>query len=144
MGQKYKKRARAVLRKIKNKTAIIHDPAVGVVRYKLSESRRGEKNHNWKGGEKTKKKRKCFTERTRRVRKIGNGGLHTLKDWEELKKKHHYMCLCCKKHEPWVKLTEDHIIPLVKGGNDNIENIQPLCVSCNSKKHTKIIRYGKS
>ena len=46
------------------------------------------------------------------------------------------MCPCCGKKK---KLTEDHIIPIKKNGTDYINNIQPLCQSCNSKKHIKII-----
>ena len=47
-------------------------------------------------------------------------------------------CPYCGRYK---KLTIDHIIPLSKGGSDNIENIQPLCKSCNCKKHAKIIKY---
>lgn len=62
-------------------------------------------------------------------------GSHTLQEWLDLCKKHNNKCAYCKKD---CKLTEDHIIPLSKGGSNNIENIQPLCVSCNSKKGNKL------
>jgi 5-methylcytosine-specific restriction endonuclease McrA len=44
-------------------------------------------------------------------------------------------CLACGRDD--VKLTADHIVPLARGGSDDISNIQPLCARCNSKKGTK-------
>lgn len=68
-------------------------------------------------------------------------GSFTLKEWETLKAQYNWTCPCCKKSEPDTKLTIDHIIPISKGGSNNIENIQPLCKSCNCKKSAKIIKY---
>jgi len=74
-------------------------------------------------------------------RKRGNDGLHTFFEWENLKAQYNWTCPCCHKSEPDVILTEDHIIPVSKGGSNNIENIQPLCRSCNSRKHTEIVKF---
>lgn len=84
----------------------------------------------------------CKNKRNRLKRAISKElGGHTFGDWDLLKKQYDYRCLCCGKHEPEIKLTEDHIVPLSKGGSDLIENIQPLCLKCNTKKQTKIIKY---
>ena len=101
---------------------------------------KGERHHSWKGGIMKDKKYVSWL-KNKRNRQTKAGG-HTWNEWETLKAQYNWTCLCCKKQEPKIKLTLDHIIPLSKGGSDNIENIQPLCGSCNSKKHTKNTKYG--
>jgi len=32
-------------------------------------------------------------------------------------------------------------VPLIKGGSDSIDNLQPLCGYCNSSKGTRVIDY---
>jgi 5-methylcytosine-specific restriction endonuclease McrA len=76
----------------------------------------------------------------RRALKAGNGGNHTSQEWLDLCKLYGYKCLACGQVG---KLTKDHIKPLSKGGTNDISNIQPLCKSCNSRKHAKEINYRK-
>ncbi len=77
----------------------------------------------------------------RRALKAGNGGSFTPQEWEALKRKYAYRCLRCGRSEPEIKLTVDHVVPLSKGGSNNIDNIQPLCQSCNSGKNARHIDY---
>lgn len=40
-------------------------------------------------------------------------------------------CLKCKSYDD---ICIDHVIPLAKGGENTVENMQPLCRNCNSAK----------
>jgi len=87
------------------------------------------------------KDKKRFMEYRRRVKKRNNGGSHTYQEWIALKDRYDNRCAKCGINESLVKITEDHIKPISLGGSDNIDNIQPLCQSCNSQKSTKEIRF---
>ena len=116
-------------------------PDMAEIFRKYNTGRLGELAHNWKGGVTKDPVKLSWLKNKRNRDKRTNGGLHSLGDWENLKAQYNWTCPCCKQSEPTIKLTEDHIIPVSKGGSDNIENIQPLCKSCNCKKHNKEIKY---
>ena len=82
-------------------------------------------------------------ETNRRARKLGNGGTFTMQEWQALKEFYNFICLRCGRKEPEILLTPDHVLPLVRGGSNSIDNIQPLCRSCNCSKHTKHIDYRR-
>lgn len=76
-----------------------------------------------------------------RARDRGVPGELTLEEWEQIKSKYNHTCLGCGRKEPDIKLTIDHVVPTSRGGVNNASNVQPLCLSCNSRKSDKIIDY---
>lgn len=76
--------------------------------------------------------------RERRARLANCEGSYTHDEWIELLRKYDNKCLQCGSLE---NLEADHVIPISKGGNNSIENIQPLCGKCNRKKWTKILDF---
>ena len=77
----------------------------------------------------------------RRAKKKGNGGRFTAKEWRACKEFYGYTCLHCGRKEPEIQLTPDHVIALESGGRNSIDNIQPLCLSCNCSKKANHIDY---
>lgn len=43
-------------------------------------------------------------------------------------------CQSCGQTQLEVQLTVDHIIPLARGGSNDISNLQTLCLKCNQRK----------
>lgn len=84
------------------------------------------------------KETKRASNQRRRANKRGCFGSFTKEEFVELCNKYGNKCLMCGEVKP---LSADHIIPISAGGENTIKNIQPLCVSCNSKKHTKILDF---
>lgn len=77
----------------------------------------------------------------RRAKKAEVGGEYSWAEFVALKKATGNVCLCCGVSGEEVTLAADHVIPLDKGGPNVIQNIQPLCRSCNSSKGTKSTDY---
>lgn len=67
----------------------------------------------------------------RRAIAKANGGSHTAQEWQELLARTNNKCTYCGVQG---KMTKDHIIALVNGGTNDISNITPACLSCNSRK----------
>lgn len=70
------------------------------------------------------------------LRRNVNAGKLDVEAWKKKLNDCDNKCQYCGTHE---NITIDHIIPLTKGGTNYIDNLQPLCRSCNSSKSNKII-----
>lgn len=76
--------------------------------------------------------------RARASRKINAPGSHTTDQWLLLCQWFGNRCVCCGVSG---NLTADHVVPLSKGGSNDIDNLQPLCGLCNSRKYTRSVDY---
>jgi 5-methylcytosine-specific restriction endonuclease McrA len=59
----------------------------------------------------------------------------TALEWAEIKAVYSYRCAYCGQMKP---LTQDHVIPISKGGEHTASNIVPACRSCNSRKGARL------
>ena len=79
---------------------------------------------------------KCLKFHTKKVseqnkRKNKTSSLQ-ISEWIECLKKFNFKCSTCFLHTKY--LTLDHIVPMFRGGLNNLCNLQPLCKDCHEVK----------
>ena len=82
----------------------------------------------------------AYQARLTQARLIGD---HTHEQWCQLKEVSGHICVKCGKPEHSIRggLVRGRVVPLCLGGDNSIQNIQPLCQSCASAKGPEIINY---
>lgn len=86
----------------------------------------------------------------RRARKLGNGGTHTAAEMREQFTRQKGICYYCDHKlihpfQPKPKTTTkrvahwEHIIPLARGGRNDLSNLVWACMDCNLSKHDKLL-----
>lgn len=109
---------------------VYHDKGYEWQKKKMVEDVEYRNRKNFQTNRKNVKRNRLKTQSVSRI---------TYNEWIALCDKYENVCLRCKRNH--VELTLDHVIPLSRGGTDTIDNIQPLCRSCNSRKNNKHIDY---
>lgn len=146
-----KARARSVARSVAKKEAIAAQQAAwyaknkervsvrGAAYYAANKEKVAARTATWRAANphKTRAKSSRYRARKRGVPVL----TFTAAQWQELIDEYLGRCAYCGC-KPDV-LTQDHVIPLSRGGNHTKENIVPACVSCNSSKRAKLLSEWK-
>lgn len=82
------------------------------------------------------RERANLTSRLKKQRRRAAGNL-TVADWRTVLNLYGNRCLACGANE----VTIDHIVPISRGGRNTVDNVQPLCGTCNTRKLTKTVDY---
>lgn len=95
--------------------------------------REGQARWQKENSEKTR-----MTAQRREARKRGVFSSLTINQWRWLLEQSNNSCVYCGKHERECgTLAQEHVIPLIQGGEYTIFNIRPACKPCNSKKQAR-------
>lgn len=87
---------------------------------------------------KEKERQRCLKNSICRIHNSRSSGIKLTKSIiEEIYKKYQFMCAVCNKTNKETKLSIDHIKPICKGGTNDINNLQILCLHCNQVKSGK-------
>lgn len=124
--KKYRKDHRVEFLKWKKKYRDVHkeEIAASLSKYRKTENGRAVKKR-------TNHKRRALTKNIEVSL--------TTEQWVYIIKKQNNRCnVCGKKFNAKRPATQDHIIPVMHNGSYSSDNIQALCKSCNSTKHSKL------
>jgi len=58
---------------------------------------------------------------------------------EQVRQRAGYLCEYCHTSERWqyVRFTMDHVVPVIAGGSETLENLALACFHCNRRKSNK-------
>jgi 5-methylcytosine-specific restriction endonuclease McrA len=144
--RKYQEEHKEEISEYKKRWAAENEESVDASKRKYYEIHRDEviaRSKKW-GEDNPEKVRqaKANNSRKRRAARHASPGGFTAEEFEALCDAYGNRCLACGDTE--AVLEADHIVPLTRGGTDDIGNIQPLCGSCNRKKVVSIIDFRPS
>lgn len=115
--------------------------------YRKNPEKRIENVRRWRANNPEKMREKGIVDvHRRRARKLKTTGAFTTEQFNALCAHFRHHCLKCGRPR---KLTPDHVIPLAWADRPefaevalgDIDNIQPLCRSCNCRKNAKHVDY---
>src|SRR5215210_2254449 len=141
--QKYQEEHKEQISEYKKKWAEENEDSVSASKRKHYELHRDEviaRSKKW--GEDNPEKvsqAKANNGRKRRAARHASPGSFTTEEFRALCESYGNRCLACGDTE--AALEADHVVPLTRGGTDDIGNIQPLCGTCNRKKFVGVIDY---
>lgn len=100
-------------------------------RHRANPRRFAEATRRWKARhpDRARARRRRWVDRRRAAGHLA--GHHTALEWSALLAAYDWRCAHCGSTRD---VTRDHVVPLSRGGSDDITNIQPLCRRCNSAK----------
>ncbi len=141
--RKYQQEHKEQISEYKKRWATENEDSVSASRRKHYERNRDEviaRSKKWvEDNPKKVRLAKADNRRKRRAARHAGRGCFTAEEFKALCESYGNRCLACGGIE--TSLEADHVVPLTKGGSDNISNIQPLCGSCNRKKFVNIVDY---
>jgi 5-methylcytosine-specific restriction endonuclease McrA len=66
-----------------------------------------------------------------------------LEEWKHLLRRFRYRCAYCGTKLTKRNRSLDHVVPLLRGGTNDITNLVPSCLRCNQRKNVQSVEECK-